>query len=193
MTEESASSFAVKAGWGLWSASGGASHTSASSKAMSSMTNLDVEVSMECIVVNIDRPWLHAELFPLSPGETELLKMVNGKNPVHADFQQFSSYPTAFVIAANVEIGFSGDTSSLQSTLESSSTEANVSVGWGPFAVSGSHKQSKTKSMTRMESTATGMKISLQAPQIIGWVQTLLPKLPRDPKGKSRMDGLSLA
>ena len=36
------------------------------------------------------------------------------------------------------------------------------------------------------------METSLQAPQIIGWVQTLLPKLPRDPAGKSRMEGLEI-
>ena len=30
---------------------------------MSSMSNLDVEVSMECMVVNIERPWFHSELF----------------------------------------------------------------------------------------------------------------------------------
>lgn len=112
---------------------------------------------------------------------------------LEADYQQFSSFPTAFVVAADVEVSFNGDTSSLQSTLESSSTEANVNVGWGPFAVSASHKQSKTKAATRTETTATGMKISLQAPQIIGWVQTLLPKLPRDPAGKSRMDGLGIS
>ena len=32
-------------------------------KAMLSMSNLSVEISMDCIVVEIDRPWLHAELF----------------------------------------------------------------------------------------------------------------------------------
>ena len=106
------------------------------------------------------------------------------------DYQQFSSYPTAFVVAASVELSFSGDTSNLEGALQASSTEANVSVGWGPFGVSASHKQSSSKNKTRTESTATGMKISLQAPQIIAWVQTLLPKLPRDPTAKSRMEGL---
>jgi hypothetical protein len=33
------------------------------SKAMSSMSELDVEIQMDCMVVEIDRPWLHAELF----------------------------------------------------------------------------------------------------------------------------------
>jgi len=30
---------------------------------MASMANLDVEISMDCMVVEIDRPWLHSELF----------------------------------------------------------------------------------------------------------------------------------
>ena len=30
---------------------------------MSSMSNLDVEDAMDCLVVNIERPWLHGELF----------------------------------------------------------------------------------------------------------------------------------
>lgn len=30
---------------------------------MQKMSNLDVEVSMSCMVVEIERPWLHAELF----------------------------------------------------------------------------------------------------------------------------------
>ena len=109
-----------------------------------------------------------------------------------ADYQQFSLYLTAFVIAANVELSFSGNTSTLESALEASSTQANMSVGWGPFGISASHKQASSKSKTRMESTAAGMKISLQAPQIIAWVQTLLPQLPKNPLAKSRMQGLQL-
>lgn len=30
---------------------------------MQQMSNLDVEISMSCMVVEIERPWLHAELF----------------------------------------------------------------------------------------------------------------------------------
>ena len=105
---------------------------------------------MECMVVNIERPWLQGELFSdsdldvgqgyvqyhsntqennapspltlpyrfkLSPGETALLETVHADKVPEADYQQFSAYPTAFVIAANVELSFNGDTSSLQSSL----------------------------------------------------------------------------
>ena len=33
------------------------------SKAMESMGNLEVSIAMDCMVVEIDRPWLHGELF----------------------------------------------------------------------------------------------------------------------------------
>ena len=128
--------------------------------------------------------------FPLSPGEEALHELVEKNGVLDSRFQGFPAYPTAFVVAANVELSFNGNTSTLESSLEASSTEANASVGWGPFGVSASHKQSRNKSKTRTEATATGLKISIQAPQIIGWVQTLLPKLPKDPAGKSRMEGI---
>ncbi|MCJ1240206.1 hypothetical protein MMC14_008206 [Varicellaria rhodocarpa] len=187
-TTESASAVAAKLGWGLWRASGGGSNTQSSAKAMLSMSNLSVEISMDCIVVEIDRPWLHAELFSdaeldsgkfdISPGEDKLKAIYETRVAVRAEYQQFSSFPTAFVLAADVELDFSGDTTALESAVSASSFSANVSVGYGPFSVSASHSQSKSSSKTKMQSTATGCKISVQAPQIVGWVQTLLPQLP---------------
>ncbi|CCF39588.1 hypothetical protein CH063_10376 [Colletotrichum higginsianum] len=166
-------------------------------RAMSSMSNLDVEVSMSCMVVEIERPWLHAELFAdaeldsgsflISPGEDALKDAFDNGKTLQGEYQQFSSYPTAFVIAADIELTFSGDTTKLESAVSASSTQANVSVGWGPFAVSGSHSSSKSKSKTKMESTATGCRISVEAPQIVGWVQTLLPMLPKSKSGLSTM------
>lgn len=203
VTQESASSFAAKVNTGLWSASGGAAHTSAATKAMSSMSSLDVEISLDCMLVEIERPWLHGELFndheldaaegfPLSPGPESLHKTVANNEAVHASYAQFCSYPTAFVLASNVELEFTGDTSNLESALESSSTDANLSVGYGPFSVSGSHSQSKSKGSSKAETTATGMRISLQAPQIIAWVQELLPELPKPKGAPNSMFGLAL-
>lgn len=202
VTEESANSFAAKARWGFWKASGGASATNASAKAMTDMSSLDVEIAFDAMLVEIERPWMHAELFSdheldcaegfsLSPGPEELHRYVAQNKPVDPEYTEFCSYPTAFVVASNVELEFAGNTSSLESALESSSTEANVEVGYGPFALSASHKSSKSKSKTRAEATATGMRISLQAPQIISWVSELLPKLPKAPQS-SQMFGMSL-
>ncbi|KAL6819265.1 hypothetical protein V8C43DRAFT_326288 [Trichoderma afarasin] len=200
MTSQSASAVAAKAGWGFFSASGSASHSDSSSEAMQQMSNLDVEVSMSCMVVEIERPWLHAELFAdaeldsgafeISPGEDALKEAFKNEKNLEGKYQQFSSFPTAFVVAADVELSFSGDTTKLESAVSASSTSANISVGYGPFALSGSHSSSKSKSRTKMDSTATGCKISVQAPQIVGWIQTLLPQLPKPKDGISTMKGL---
>ncbi|KAK8034024.1 hypothetical protein PG993_009019 [Apiospora rasikravindrae] len=78
-----------------------------------------------------------------------------------------------FVVAADVGLGeFSGDTTQLESAVSSSSTEANLAVGDASFAIPGYHKQSNSSSKTKMESSATGCKISIQAPQIVAQVQT---------------------
>ncbi|KAL3459170.1 hypothetical protein BJX64DRAFT_291423 [Aspergillus heterothallicus] len=203
VSSETASSFAAKASFGLFSASGGASHTAAAANAMSSMANLEVEVTMDCMLVEIERPWLHAELFsdheldttdafPLSPGPEKLHEYVQHNRPIPSEYSEFPSYPTAFVVGCNIELEFSGDTSQLESAIESSSTEANLSVGYGPFAISGSHKQSKSSAKTNAQSTATGMRISLQAPQIIGWVQELMPQLPKPKNAAKGIYGLAL-
>lgn len=199
-TSQSASAIAAKAGWGFFSASGSASHSDSSSEAMQQMSNLDVEISMSCMVVEIERPWLHAELFAdaeldsgsfeISPGEDALKEAFKNEKNLEGKYQQFSSFPTAFVVAADVELSFSGDTTKLESAVSASSTSANISVGYGPFALSGSHSSSKSKSRTKMDSTATGCKISVQAPQIVGWIQTLLPQLPKPKDGISTMKGL---
>ncbi|KAL0778305.1 hypothetical protein CaCOL14_005958 [Colletotrichum acutatum] len=194
---QSASTVCARAGWGWWRTRTSTTHTQSSSEAMQSMSNLEVEVNMNCMVVEIERPWLHSELFVdaeldsgaflISPGEDALRDAFdNGKNLI-GEYQQFSSYPTAFVVAADIELSFSGDTSKLESAVSASSTSPNLSVGWGPFAISGSHSSSKSKSRTKMESTATGCRISVEAPQIVGWVQTLLPKLPKPKDGDSAM------
>ncbi|KAM0293753.1 hypothetical protein ACHAPM_011494 [Fusarium culmorum] len=110
------------------------------------------------------RPTLFADAeldsgeFKISLGEDVLKDAFNNGKNLKGEYQQFSSYPTAFVIAADIELSFSGDTTKLESAVSASSTQANVSVGWGSFAVSGSHSSSKSKSSTKMESTATGCR-----------------------------------
>ncbi|KAG7294644.1 hypothetical protein NEMBOFW57_004721 [Staphylotrichum longicolle] len=114
---KSASAVCAKAGWGWWSASASASHTESSAEAMQSMSKLEVEVSMSCMVVEIERPWLHAELFvdaeldsgafKISPGEEALKKAFENEQSLDGAYQQFSSYPSAFVVAADIELSVS--------------------------------------------------------------------------------------
>ena len=204
VSSESATSGGGGVGSWWWGVSASAATSSSSASASSDISNLDVEISMDCMLVEIERPWLHAELFAdyeldaapgfrISPGPVALQKAAAENRPIETDYTQFCSYPNAFVLACNVELVFNGDTSHLESSLEASSTQANVSVGWGPFSISSSHKSSKSSSRTKAESTANGMHISLQAPQIIAWVSELLPALPKPDGGNPALFGLPLA
>lgn len=202
-SSESSTRGSADVGWWFWSSSASGGHSESSMKAQTDLSNLTIEISMDCMLVEIERPWMHAELFAdheldaapgfkISPGPQALQKAAITNTPVATDYTLFSSYPNAFVIACNVELEFSGDTSSLQSSMEASSTEGNASIGIGPFSISAAHKNSKTSSKTKAESTATGMRISMQAPQIIAWVQELLPALPKPGGDNPALYGLPL-
>jgi hypothetical protein len=159
-----------------------------------------VDVKFEALLVTIDRAWLHGELFSdpelntspdvhLSPGALTLHKYIDQKNSdALSKYPYFPSYPTAFIVAANVQLEFRGDTTALEEAVEASHTDAQAKVGWGPFSLSASHSQDKSSAKTKMETTATGTRITLEAPAIIGWVSQLVPQLPRT-KGTNFLAG----
>ncbi|KAM0512354.1 hypothetical protein ACHAPE_008920 [Trichoderma viride] len=192
-------------GWGFWSMGIGESSSYPTEEPGSAMNDLEVEVSMDCMVVDIERPWLQAELFAdhqldaapgftISPGHEVLRDAVEQDLPVEMSHAQFCSYPSAFIVASNVELEFHGNTAWLESSLEASATEARASIGWGPFILgSSSFKSSKSGSKSRIQSTETGVRVNLQTPQIIAWTQELLPALPKRTAGDLGLSELSLA
>ncbi|KAK7705649.1 hypothetical protein SLS64_003602 [Diaporthe eres] len=196
----SSTSASVSASGLLWSASASFNHSQASMKASNATSNCAVDIKFEALLVTINRAWLHGELFSdpelntgddvkLSPGALDLHKLIDQKNDkALSNYPYFPSYPTAFIVASNVELEFRGDTTALEEAVESSHTDAQVKVGYGPFSLSASHSQDKSSAKTKMETTATGTRITLEAPAIIGWVSQLVPQLPR-PKGGSSLIG----
>ncbi|KAJ4258562.1 hypothetical protein NW757_003130 [Fusarium falciforme] len=197
-SQSSSSALSASGSSGLFSASGGFSYSQASSKASQAAANCDVDISFEALLVTINRSWLHGELFAdselnvgpdvaLSPGPHDLHTYINNKDSKSLErYSYFPSYPTAFIVASNVELEFRGDTTNLEEAIDSSSFDANLKVGYGPFSLGASHKQDSASAKTKMETTATGTRISLEAPAIIGWVSTMLPPLPRS-KGKNTL------
>ena len=159
-----------------------------------------MEVKFEALLVSIDHAWLHGELFSdpelntspdvaLSPGAQSSKSYIDQKSSeALSKYPYFPSYPTSFIVAANLELEFRGDTTALEEAVDSSHTDAQVKVGYGPFSLSASHIQDKSSAKTKMETTATGRRITLEAPAIIGWVSQLVPPLPR-PKGANFLAG----
>ncbi|KAG4291462.1 hypothetical protein FPRO06_03347 [Fusarium proliferatum] len=175
-------------GFALWGAGGSYSHDSAHADMQDDMASCDVSVSFSALVVDIDRPWLQAEIFSdadldiaedvlLSPGASRLkaaiAKQETKLNP------EFPAYPTSFVLAADTTIDFSGSTRHIQEYFNSKATSSDTSVGWGPFSTHVSSHHASSHRHVQCQTTATGCKLSFGAPQIIAWVSEILPELPR--------------
>ncbi|KAH6888179.1 hypothetical protein B0T10DRAFT_460817 [Thelonectria olida] len=74
----------------------------------------------------------------------------------------FLSYSTSFIMATKVELESRGDTTHLEEAIESSSFDANLKLGYGPFSLGASYKEDKSSARTKMETTATGTRITLE-------------------------------
>ena len=81
------------------------------------MADLDVEISLGYMIVELEGPWLHAELFlghdldasegfPLSPGPERPYKIVSDDCVVDAEYAEFCSSPAALVVATRVQLNF---------------------------------------------------------------------------------------
>jgi len=179
------------------------SHSDATSDVAKQMANSTIKASFECMRVDITRSWLRGELFYdddlrvaagnfISPGpvtlttlmdpasyapNTELAKL--NRQQELAKYDLFPMYPTSFLLAANVVLEIDGDTSDIQNHFHTSSTSGSASVGWGPFSVTSSFSHTDTQADSTCEATATGCKITIKSPQIIGWISQIVPALPR--------------
>lgn len=164
--------------FGLWTLSGADLHQDLRRE----MGSCDISISFSTLVVIISRPWLHSELFSdidldiqrgvkISPGPSRIHEMIKDGEDEKSGEWAFPAYPTSFIIAAGTTIEFKGEAKAIEEFWKGGSEV----VGYGPWSVSGS----AAAAQTRVESTSTGCKISLGAPQIIGWVNQTVPSLPR--------------
>ncbi|KAL5346190.1 hypothetical protein ACLOAV_008456, partial [Pseudogymnoascus australis] len=179
--------------YGFFSMGGAYSHEEAKADMYRDMSKCDVDISFQAMVVNITRPWLYGELFGdyeldvadkvfLSPGPEKLqkwLKDVELNAGQLKKWTQFPCYPTSFVVAANTVIEFTGSTTHIEQHFSSHSNSGSMSVGYGPFSMSGSFHESAKSANVQMQATATGCKIMFGSPQIIAWASQILPELPR--------------
>ncbi|KFY69295.1 hypothetical protein V496_00361 [Pseudogymnoascus sp. VKM F-4515 (FW-2607)] len=179
--------------YGFFSMGGAYSHEEAKADMYRDMSKCDVDISFQAMVVNITRPWLYGELFGdyeldvadkvfLSPGPEKLQKWLKDVELNAGELKkwtQFPCYPTSFVVAANTVIEFTGSTTHIEQHFSSHSNSGSMSVGYGPFSMSGSFHESAKSANVQMQATATGCKIMFGSPQIIAWASQILPELPR--------------
>ncbi|KAG6852864.1 hypothetical protein C0991_008499 [Blastosporella zonata] len=133
--------------WGFWSPNTNASHLNASSETAFHMAKNSCKISFECMRVDIQRNWLRSELFY----DTDLTTVPN-------EFT-FPMYPTAFILAVNVVLDITGETTDIQTAFQQSSASAGGSFGYGPFSISASHSQSDSSASASCDATADGCRL----------------------------------
>ncbi|KAG8846737.1 hypothetical protein FRB91_000505 [Serendipita sp. 411] len=209
---ESSTSYSVGGGasWGLFSIGGSFSHSDATRDVSNKMAQLSTKISFDVMRVDITRPWLRAELFydssfetaadeKISPGPALLSMMMDPvgygpktTDPVSVlfrekalkDYQLFPFYNTSFLLAANIVIELKGETSDITAHFHSEQNSASISVGYGPFSMSGSYSSSSSNQDTSCVTTSEGCRITTKSPQIIGWISQMMPALPRIKQGE---------
>ncbi|TVY74253.1 hypothetical protein Focb16_v005142 [Fusarium oxysporum f. sp. cubense] len=165
-------------GFGLWTLGGADLHE----ELRREMASCDVSISFSALVVNIDRPWLHSELFSdtdfevqrgvkVSPGPSHIQQMIKDHGDENSDEWVFAAYPTSFIIAADATIEFKGEAKAIEEFWKAGSEV----VGYGPWSVSNSAATKEIK----VNPTSTGCQICFGAPQIIGWVSQIVPSPPQ--------------
>jgi hypothetical protein len=115
------------------------------------MASCTVSGSFSAMVVNIKRPWLHAELFQdfdidipkgtfLSPGAKTIKHWVETGDTdyngyVRTNYGKFPAYPTAFIVATDTNLSFKSSTMSAEEALDTLQTDSSLQASYGCWGI----------------------------------------------------------
>lgn len=171
-------SFSVdtSANFGLWRVK--ASASGEFKKSNSSTDKDSLEISAKIAKVDIRRPWFSESIFRLGNWYTNLAE-VNGISNGLIDSTNKDNlipmYPVAFIVAKDIVI--KADFSHEDEEHISQAVKSSVSVGYGPFSISGSYGYGKTED--NFNSDYQNGEIRVPGMQIIGWVSRVTPASPK--------------
>ena len=120
----------------------------------------------------------------VSPGqgltETQFYEsLTDGQSSTDAKIRyKLPEYTTAFLLARNIELEFSGMSSESVSYYTSEMSQSASRFNIFCFHAGYSASRSEQTSHTRVEKTASGMKIKIPGAQIIGYFTQIIPRFP---------------
>lgn len=171
------SSYGVSFFFGGYSSS--QSHQEAVSQALSSQTDMEIQIGMSVAKVTIGREWFNPGVFLLSGDMYNTSSLRIAPNKEYSGFTDerlnemnqcvFPCYPTAFVIARDVTIRFSSATAMSDSFAQS--VEDHSSRGGGFFIFGGSSSSSSSSSQSNSTATSNSNSVTVRftTPQILGY------------------------
>jgi hypothetical protein len=160
--------------FGLFSVGGSAGGTKTEVDAGEQVESFKLTFEMAQAV--IVRPWFYPEWFAnrgwtMGPDWTFGADPSDGANPPNGTF---IGYPTQAIFVRNVTIESAEFVKKYHDV--KSKVDADASIGWGPFRLSGGYGHDEHHSKT--ETTADGTTLTVGGMQIIGFVNHLLGKAP---------------
>jgi hypothetical protein len=163
------------AGFGLWRVGGDVSYES--QKTMASCDTEDFQLRFELAAIPLLRGWLDADVFSsrswkFDPAVVSAADHLSDGNlpPVGT----LPMYPTAMLLARNVEIVFNKSSELNKSFMET--VRGSASVGWGPFSVRANYYRRISRSSHDFVEDSAGLLIP--GMQIIGFMCRLLDACP---------------
>jgi hypothetical protein len=166
---------------GFWSVGGGFSHSDQQSSLDIKTSNL--EIAFSYCAVDIKRPWLEADLLNLKNwflmGDYKKNCISDGTMgqelpPGGAPQTFLPSVVTSLILIRNLRIKWDNGQQDWDS--HSETTSASVSVGWGPFAVSGSYTHHDEQ--RNFTSQWDGEWLTVPGIQLVGYVSMISPPSP---------------
>ena len=133
----------------------------------------DLQISFRCCRVNVNRPWLMKSLLDVkgwtlpgqAPGSLSTGTLENNTG-------SFPLLPISFIAIRDLKIRANWSKQDAERAARATSTQETV--GFGPFALSGSYAESG-KVYT---SSFDGITLSASGLQILGWISLVLPFTP---------------
>jgi hypothetical protein len=166
---------------GFFSMGGSFSHSEAQTKLNVATNNL--QVGFKYCAVDIKRPWLDTSLlnlnnwFLMGDYKKECISTGRMAQEVPGEGKEHTFLPsivTTLILIKDLSIQWDNWQSDYQTMKES--TSGGGSVGWGPFAVSGSYSHHEEKRDFVADSNGESLKVP--GIQLIGYVSTINPASP---------------
>lgn len=190
--ESEASSSSRSVSFFLGGYSSNKSHQKAVESTMDSESSMDIQIGMNIAKVQIERQWFDPGVFLLtnnmynfsankiSPSDDSISLTGSEMNLVKERFKQmneciFPSYPVAFVIAKDVTIKFTSESTMSSTFAESIEDHASQGGGFLIFSGNSSSSSSSSQSAAVANSNANSITVRFTAPQILGYYMQTTP------------------
>lgn len=135
------------------------------------------KMQAELVLVRIHRPWLNQLLFTMSGWRNNAYSSENLISDGTGG-GALPAIPTAFLMMRNVVIEAKFNQSESNFIRRISEESPHTGWGWGPFG--GKSQKSTSESTTeKFTSTDDGVRLTCSQPQVVAWINSIIPQLPR--------------